>query len=394
MDIIKRKGIDIHWWGESLLLVDHLTDFYTCTPVEALLIKYLEKSNNISNTVVAMSSDLGMDEDDIVSFIEVFLENFSRFFQKTSHTQSSKVHITGKEGMFYPLELHISLTNACRHHCVHCYKSAQQNGMHIDIEALKHFLDDMCGNTPYLTLSGGDPILHPYFIDLLGEYEDKFYISVLTSGYKVDESTFNSLKQAKLGVTISLYSSEAKKHDSFAGVKGSHESITNFLIAAKEHHIPVNVSTILTNDNHADIEQLIAYLEDLGVRSISVGRIASIGRASHGKLQDRTPDRNQFMREVSSLGDKFSSVDIWSEDTQFSNKLSTGFRCTAGTFIWAIYENGEIHPCATCSTPELKIGDIYCFDDTILHDRSMYENRIAKLPYLQLSQEHPCPFID
>lgn len=97
---------------------------------------------------------------------------------------------------------------------------------------------------------------------------------------------------------------------------------------------------------------------------------------------------------VNSLGTQFPSVNIWSEDTQFSSEYTSGFRCTAGSFIWAIYENGEIHPCATCTIPELKIGDIAHFDDSILHDRNTYEKRISRLPCMQLSDEHPCPFTD
>lgn len=394
MDIIVRKGIDVHWWGESILLFDKLTDFYVCTPIETLLLKYLAISNNINNSVEAISNDYGMDKDDVLGFIEIFLDNFSHFFQTCPHAYSEKIQISGKEGMFYPLELHISLTNACFHHCIHCYKSAQHNGVYLDTDILNAFLDTMSGYTPYLTLSGGDPILHPSFINLLDEYGSKYHISVLTSGYRVNETTIRSLKKATLGVTVSIYSSEAEKHDSFVGVDGSYDSIKAFLLAAKKNCIPVGVSTILTNENYADIEKLILYLEKFGITSCSIGRVAPIGRASLGNLKNNIPNRNQFISEVNNLSKNHPSVSIWPEDSHFSTEIYSGFRCTAGSFIWAIYENGEIHPCAACTTPELKIGDISCFDDTILRNRGMYEKRIAKLPYLQLSEEHPCPFTD
>lgn len=394
MKIITRNGIDIHWWGTSLLIVDHLTSFYICTPVETLLLKYLAISNNISTTVDALSRDLGIAKDDISHFVYIFLENFSHFFLSSLHSDLEKICISGKEGMFYPLELHVSLTNTCRHHCVHCYKSALYNGVFLDTGILKNFLNKMCGYTPYLTLSGGDPILHPDFSDLVNEYGRKYNISVLTSGYKVNQDAIKCLKNATLGVTVSIYSSDAKKHDAFTGVNGSYTSIHDFLLSARENHIPVGVSTMLTTDNQSDIEQLIVTLENLGVTNISIGRIAPIGRASKGPVKDSIPSRKQFISCVNHLGTQFPSVNIWSEDTQFSSEYTSGFRCTAGSFIWAIYENGEIHPCATCTIPELKIGDIAHFDDSILHDRNTYENRISRLPCMQLSDEHPCPFTD
>ncbi len=394
MYIVSKKGIDIHWWGNSLLVIDHLTDFYTLAPEETLLLKYFSVSNDIDKTIETMANDLEIEKSDIAIFIEIFLENFSSFFQKVSSSNVEKINLTGKEGLFYPLELHVSLTNACSHHCIHCYKSAQRNGTYIDITALKNFLDKMCGYVPYLTLSGGEPTLHPHFVELLKEYRDKFYISVLTSGYNIDALILDSLKGAQLGVTVSIYSYDAIKHDAFTGIKGSFQSILGFLVAAMERNIPVNVSTILTNDNREDVQRLIAYLEKTGVRSISVGRIAPLGRASKGQLYSTSPDRNNFIAQVTELANKYTSVEIWPEDTQISQENAGAFRCPAGTFIWAICENGEIQPCAVCPKPELKISDIDCFDDAILYDRSAYEKRISKMPYMQLSKDHPCPFAD
>ena len=72
MKIITQNGIDIHWWGTSLLIVDHLTSFYMCTPVETLLLKYLAISNDINTTVDTLSSDLGIEKDDVSHFVDIF----------------------------------------------------------------------------------------------------------------------------------------------------------------------------------------------------------------------------------------------------------------------------------------------------------------------------------
>ncbi len=142
---------------------------------------------------------------------------------------------------------------------------------------------------------------------------------------------------------------------------------------------------------------MIEILERLGVQSISVGKIAPLGRAttSTSAGNEYLLNKSSFLEYISELNLEHPSVNIWADDVhQGYDGFLSSFRCTAGTFLWAIYENGEIHPCATCSRPELKMGNITNFDDSILVERSKYDNMVAQLPYMQLAADKSCPFID
>ena len=382
MNIILKDRVNLHWWGNQILLVYNLSDYYILTDEEKYLIEKLQKSNDIETVTQLISKETDLLQNVVKNFIDIFLGNYSNFFSISSI--SSLITISGQKDMYYPLEMHISLTNKCMQQCIHCYKSANKNGVFIHYKHLITFLDRMQGYTPYLSLSGGEPTLHPNFSDIIDRYNNIYNISIMTSGYKIPHSLYTSFLKAKRGISLSIYSSNSNIHDSFANTKYSYDEIMHTIFYSLKLNIPVSVSTLLTNNNSSDIIKLINDLSNIGIKNISIGSIAPLGRAIDNSIKALNSIPIELIHFIKTHENINILVDICNKKVEYvDQKYLSPFKCFAGSLIWSIYETGEIQPCAIKSYNELKLGQIDNFDDYILSDRTSYIKRISQMPLIK-----------
>lgn len=392
----KKQNVDLHWWGEKILLIRNMNEIFELEPEEVFLIEKLSLSNDVEVIQEEIANCLGIEKDDIRKFIEIFIENYRDFFFVSfEDIMESMISVSGQKGAFFPFELHVSLTNSCFHRCKHCYKNAISNGKSIVYEDLEKFLDNMQGKVPYLTLSGGEPTRYSEFERLVQKFSDKYIISILTSGYNLDDKLMPTLVKAKNGVTVSVYSSVPEKHDAFVGVNGSYRNIMNSLEKMCTEGVGVGVSTLLTEENFDDIVKLVKNLaQNTGVKTVSVGRLLMLGRAKENQLSNELT-RKKYKEYIDELRNNDFEIEIIDSAEDSGNELSLSpFKCSAGTLLWSIYENGEIHPCGIATFKELMLGNLHDFNEEILFNRSQYEAKISKLECIKnmYSKCSLCPF--
>lgn len=65
-------------------------------------------------------------------------------------------------------EYTIEITTYCPHNCSYCSTNATRNGIHIDIEIIKKYLqNNKILVTDRINISGGEPLAHPKFYEIL-----------------------------------------------------------------------------------------------------------------------------------------------------------------------------------------------------------------------------------
>ena len=64
--------------------------------------------------------------------------------------------------------IHIDITNACRFSCSNCYKFVGHfaEPYFMDVETFKRAVDSLEGYQGYITITGGEPTLHPDFEEI------------------------------------------------------------------------------------------------------------------------------------------------------------------------------------------------------------------------------------
>ena len=394
MRIAKYNNIDLHWWGSDLLLIRNIGEYYIFEEEEAFFVEHLCKTNDVADLVYNITHELDVDSVTVENFINIFMENFADYFYFTHEEVSQMICISGKKLAYYPLEIHISLTNKCIQRCKHCYKSASSSGVYIDFNTLSAFLDRMNGYVPYLCLSGGEPTLHPDFSKIMDRYSSAYNICVLTSGVRI-VPLLGVIAKAKRGMVVSIYSSIPKIHDEFAGYNGSYAEVMKSINAATAEDIPVGVTTLISRDNFDDIEDLVELMVQKGIKIITIGEITPIGRAKENNLEVLESIPDDLQEKLLRLKTKHNSVEILSDAVCENATLPfSPLKCSAGTLSWSINEYGQVHPCGVCSVEELSLGLIDSFDESILTNRISYIEKVNKVYLVKHMQETGamCPF--
>lgn len=104
---------------------------------------------------------------------------------------------------YFAFQWHI--TDACDQRCKHCYIFAENTAkeqVSMDLDHMMRVVDNclhMCqtfDRSPYLYLTGGDPLLHPHFWDLLARLKhEQIPFTILGNPFHLDDKTARRLKE-------------------------------------------------------------------------------------------------------------------------------------------------------------------------------------------------------
>ena len=119
----------------------------------------------------------------------------------------------------------ISYTDRCNMNCIHCYNdSGQKRENELTVKEIYNTIDEMKEiGVLHVTLSGGEPLMHPAFFEIVSYIRGKALgVDLFTNGTLITQSVAKTLKALTiLHVTVSLDSVTPEIHDSIRGKEGS-----------------------------------------------------------------------------------------------------------------------------------------------------------------------------
>ena len=69
---------------------------------------------------------------------------------------------------------YVEVTSQCNLRCVHCYNDSGVDKGKISVEAYKELINQFdIDSKPFITISGGEPLMHPDILDFLSYTHDK-----------------------------------------------------------------------------------------------------------------------------------------------------------------------------------------------------------------------------
>jgi len=169
-----------------------------------------------------------------------------------------------------PYSMQIETTNACNERCVHCYIPHNDKKLFLDKAVIFRVMDEAAAlGTLSMTLSGGECMLHPDFIEIL-RYARKcdFSISVLSNLNRLTEPIIDALKLNDIYLLqTSLYSMKAEEHDSITGIPGSHNATVAAIKKLFSKDIPVQISCPIMKQNFRSYGDVIKFAYDHKMKS-------------------------------------------------------------------------------------------------------------------------------
>lgn len=179
----------------------------------------------------------------------------------------------------------VRLTYECNNRCIFCLDSDTHDGEIRSREAvLRDILAGRRRGATRLILSGGEPTIHPDFIEFIrvGHRAGYRRVQTVTNGrlFAYPKILKRCIDEGLGEITFSIHGPNAKIHDALVGVKGAYEQeITGLKWAIADGRPIINVDVCV---NRANVKHLRRMLDDLmviGVREFDLLQVIPFGRA-------------------------------------------------------------------------------------------------------------------
>ena len=179
----------------------------------------------------------------------------------------------------------VRLTFDCNDHCVFCLDSHTHNGEMRDRDEVKdQILDGRRKGATRLILSGGEPTIHPKFVDFvrLGRLAGYSKIQTVTNGrlFAYREFITRALDEGLSEITFSIHGPNSKVHDALVGTKGAFEEELNGLKNALADGRPiVNIDVVINRANVRHLPEMLRMFIAMGVKEFDLLQVIPFGRA-------------------------------------------------------------------------------------------------------------------
>lgn len=184
--------------------------------------------------------------------------------------------------------LHILITGRCNSSCAFCFTREELKEIHFPYSLISEIIKDYYGKGyRIIVLSGGEPTIHPDFLEIVKSAKSTGYehVKVISNGRMFYYRGF--LEQAiKAGLdeaVISVHSHLPSVQDSFAGFKGGFEQTLRGIKNCLQYGLKIRINIVVNNKNVKNLKYSIAFFKDIGVKKIGLLRIMPFGRAWKNK---------------------------------------------------------------------------------------------------------------
>lgn len=267
-----------------------------------------------------------------------------------------------------PLSVLWELTDACNLNCRHCFSACGKNrSTYWDYAAALHLIDELAALKVFtLTLSGGEPLLHPRLSELIAYASERHLgIRLATNGTLVTDDFLKEIKPHNLLSAQVSIDGLASTHDVFREQSGSFQQA----IEALQRFIAAGLYTVMTvtvsKKNHLQIPALIEIAEELGVSAIKISACAPLGRArnqtenlqlSHEEARILAQSVQEKKAQVKErLEVQCAGLFPWLLEkppapAQTDYAPIPGPECSAGQSSMVIAADGSVYPCVYMRT--------------------------------------------
>jgi len=250
------------------------------------------------------------------------------------------------------MSLQIELTSRCNERCVHCYIPHANKNSAIMSELFYSILEQ-CHDMGVLdlTFSGGEPMLHPDFIDFLRKSKEyDFSISILSNLTLLNDEIVTAMKESRLsGVQVSLYSMDAAIHDAITQMPGSFVKTRDAILRLIENDIPLQISCPAMKQNHDSYANVAKWAAEHKVRAFT----DFIMMARYDHTTDNLDNRLSLDEMGKVINDIIDNDFVYQERLKEANfdeiekiDISENILCGVCILSCCMVANGDIYPCA------------------------------------------------
>ena len=238
-----------------------------------------------------------------------------------------------------PLSAYLEITYACNWRCVFCYNPRHHDHRRLSMAEWREVLDDLRSlGTLNVTLTGGEPLTHPDWLEIARAVRDRaFTLRLFTNGTLVSEPVADAIASLRpLAVEMSLHGGTAETHDRTTDKPGSHAALFAAIGRLRARSVPCVLKTVLTRLNEAELDLMIARAAEAGVPYRLDPTLSARDDGDRGPLA-YTASREALARlyaRVAALG-----------QLPGTERQKGGINCGVGRLTLALDPEGNVYPC-------------------------------------------------
>ncbi len=263
--------------------------------------------------------------------------------------------------------IQIECTSKCNYNCRHCYADAKTNtDTYISIEKIKPFIAELSTiGIKKLAVSGGEPLLYPYLLELLECVKAaNIDVTLDTNGSLLTQEKVGIFKDLKIDrVNVSLHGYYSETHDWLTRRPGSYYEAINALELLAEIGVPSGISTTINRRNLDEIHKIVYVALILNVEKLSLFRFLQIGRGQDNiaELEITPSDHRMVFERIGILANEIGCNLNYSSEAPyvFWEKEHNFSPCKAGREVCVVLANGNVIPCTGLRSSDFICGNIH-----------------------------------
>ena len=228
-----------------------------------------------------------------------------KMLQKSKGTDITKISQSFIDEGIARKSKHLLITGVCNNNCIFCFSEGLLGKEHKSFQQIKKEINEgIREGCEKLVLSGGEPTIHPRFLEIVRMAKEAGYrkVQVITNGRMFAYPSFlNKAVKNGLGeISFSIHSNNQETGDYLSGSKGSFEQSMKGLGNALKNGLWVQVKIVLNRHNLEGIGGILDCFHNLGVRNFEIISLVPEGNAWKNKdeLFFNLSDYKQSLFEV------------------------------------------------------------------------------------------------
>jgi MoaA/NifB/PqqE/SkfB family radical SAM enzyme len=238
--------------------------------------------------------------------------------------------------------------------------------------------------TGVITLSGGEPLLHPELDDIIRSIRKNATLAgLITNGYLLTADRVQRLNDAGLDYLQISIDNVMPDDVSKKSLKVLDKKLQ---ILAENATFHVNINSVLGGGIHNPEDALV-----VGKRAMELGFTSTVGiiHDGDGQLRPLAPREREVFLEMKKFEKKhFSRINYFQND--IANGRPSDWRCRAGSRYLYICEDGLVHYCSQQRGFPAKPLDNYTVEDI----RREYVTQKSCAPMCTISCVHQISYFD
>ncbi|EKP95593.1 radical SAM/SPASM domain-containing protein [Thermaerobacter subterraneus] len=305
-------------------------------------------------------------------------------------------HHRDRPYFYAPLAANLFINGRCNQRCSFCFLDfglmAQQEKRKLSCEEWLAITDELIhAGVNVINIGGMEPFLDiELTISILEKaYENGCIVGVITNGsISLSSEQMERLAAMQCYVGVSLEAHVPTVHNDLVNARGAFQQCVANIEKMIQHGVPVGIQTVALRSNMAYLEQFVEWLEELGVKSLSIQNIFAGPWCSHVRFFDlaMTPAEYRTIVERAKLLERTAKIRIEYEafPHERPNDYYTGplqgirFRlysmCSAGKTAIQVSPTGDLSPCPfTVGHSEHVVGNLLANKLLVLwHDSAAF----------------------